>query len=52
MSQQTHDDATPAPAAEKPSYEPPRIQLMTEREILASFQITQSMSGWWASGVC
>jgi hypothetical protein len=52
MSQQTHDTATPAPAPEKPAYEPPRIQLMTEREILATFQITQSMNGWWVSGMC
>lgn len=38
--------------AERPPYEPPRIQVMTEREILASFQITQSMVAWWITGMC
>lgn len=51
MSQQTHD-TTPAVPTEKPAYEPPRIQVMTEREILTTFQITQSMSSWWISGMC
>lgn len=41
-----------APRAERPTYEPPRIQVMTEREILASFQITQSMVAWWVTGMC
>ena len=35
--------------AQRPVYEPPRIQVMTEREILNSFQITQAMSTWWLS---
>lgn len=52
MSQETHDDAAAAVPAEKPSYEPPRIQVMTEREILTTFQITQSMASWWISGMC
>ena len=34
-----------------PTYEPPRIQEMSEREILKSFQITQSMNTWWTMGV-
>jgi hypothetical protein len=38
--------------AERPAYEPPRIQVMTEKEILASFQITQSMVAWWQTGMC
>ena len=38
--------------AERPAYEPPRIQAMTEKEILASFQITQSMVAWWQTGMC
>jgi hypothetical protein len=44
-------DAVPA-RAERPLYEPPRIQVMTEKEILASFQITQSMVAWWQTGMC
>jgi len=30
-------------------YETPRIQVMTEREILNTFQLTQSMAAWWAT---
>jgi hypothetical protein len=41
-----------AEAAKRPAYEPPRIQALTEREILNTFQITQSMATWWASGMC
>lgn len=40
------------PSAERPTYERPRIQVMTEREVLNSFQITQSMAGWWTTGAC
>ena len=35
---------------EIPVYEPPRIQVMSEREILNTFQITQSMNTWWTMG--
>ena len=50
-------DTTPAvlespKAPERPQYEPPRIQIMTEREILSTFQITQSMATWWATACC
>ena len=37
---------------ERPRYEPPRIQAMTEREILNTFQITQSMAAWWITTCC
>jgi hypothetical protein len=37
---------------ELPRYETPRIQAMTEKEILNSFQITQSMGVWWAVPTC
>ena len=37
---------------DRPRYEPPRIQQLTEQEILNSFQITQSMVGWWSTGAC
>jgi hypothetical protein len=39
-------------ATARPTYEAPRIRVMTEQEILNSFQITQSMPGWWATGIC
>jgi hypothetical protein len=38
--------------AELPRYEAPRIQAMTEREILNTFQITQSMATWWTTSCC
>jgi hypothetical protein len=37
---------------ERPQYEAPRMQQMSEREILNSFQITQSMGGWWTNPTC
>ena len=37
---------------ERPVYETPRIRVMTEQEILNSFQLTQSMPSWWVTGVC
>jgi hypothetical protein len=42
----------PAVADEKPRYEVPRVQVMTEREILNTFQITQSMNSWWLTPTC
>ncbi len=33
--------------AERPTYERPRIVRMSEQEILTTFQLTQSMGGWW-----
>jgi len=35
-----------------PRYEAPKIQAMSEKEILNSFQITQSMAGWWTNPTC
>jgi len=37
---------------ELPRYETPRIQAMSEKEILNSFQITQSMGVWWNIASC
>ena len=37
---------------ELPKYEAPRIQAMDEKDILNSFQITQSMGAWWAIPTC
>lgn len=30
-----------------PEYETPKIEVMTEREVLNTFQITQAMQTWW-----
>lgn len=38
--------------AELPRYEAPRIQAMSEKDILNSFQITQSMGTWWVIPSC
>lgn len=46
---------TPAPeikTKDRPRYEAPRVQVMSEKEILNTFQITQSMMGWWTTGAC
>jgi hypothetical protein len=50
-------DSRPVPAAHalpaaRPGYEAPRIQVLTEREILNTFQITQSMANWWVTTCC
>ncbi len=53
------DTSINRPAAESqsqnkplPRYETPRIQAMSEKDILNTFQITQSMAGWWAVPTC
>lgn len=33
----------------RPKYEKPRIQEMSEKQVLSTFQITQAMSTWWSS---
>jgi hypothetical protein len=43
---------TEAQAQTLPRYEAPKIQAMSEKEILNSFQITQSMAGWWTNPTC
>ena len=35
-----------------PQYEAPRIQVMSEKDILNFFQITQSMGMWWVMATC
>jgi hypothetical protein len=35
---------------ERPRYEPPKIQILSEQEILNTFQITQAMQTWWVAG--
>jgi len=41
-----------AKAQTLPRYEAPKIQAMSEKEILNSFQITQSMGSWWTIPTC
>jgi hypothetical protein len=49
-SQVTLVNETDSQQDSRPAYEPPRIQAMTEREILNNFQVTQAMATWW--GAC
>lgn len=50
MSEQV-ETQTPA-KHERPRYETPRIQAMSEKDILNTFQITQSMGAWWTIPTC
>ena len=51
--QRTETQTVEAVRAEQlPRYETPRIQAMTERDILNTFQITQSMASWWTTSCC
>ena len=52
MAQETTPVLEASKATELPRYETPRIQVMTEREILNTFQITQSMAVWWTTSCC
>ena len=52
MARETAPAVESSKAPERPRYEPPRIQVMTEREILNTFQITQSMATWWTTSCC
>ena len=33
----------------RPAYETPAVRIMTETEILNTFQITQAMATWWTN---
>jgi len=47
-----NNTTVPAPeskASVRPRYETPRIKAMSEREILNTFQLTQSMAAWWVT---
>jgi hypothetical protein len=52
MAEDSRITAVPVDAKDRPSYEPPRIQVMSEKDILNTFQITQSMSNWWVTSCC
>lgn len=49
----THRPATDAPAhasmSSKPHYEPPKVTVMSDEEVLSAFQITPAAASWWAS---
>jgi hypothetical protein len=35
---------------ERPGYVTPRVQVMSEKDILNTFQVTQAMQTWWTAG--
>jgi hypothetical protein len=41
---------TPETTKERPGYVQPRVQVMSETDILNTFQITQAMQTWWTVG--
>jgi len=43
----TVETLAPETLVERPQYETPSVRIMTEEEILKSFQITQAMGTWW-----
>jgi hypothetical protein len=52
MNKQIDTKDTEFKAQALPRYEAPKIQAMSEKEILNSFQITQSMGVWWNIASC
>lgn len=46
----TPDRTAENKTAQKPKYETPRIEMLSEKEILSRFQVTQAMATWW--GAC
>lgn len=40
---------TDGSARHKPAYEPPKITVMNEEEILSAFQITEAAISWWVA---
>ena len=52
MNKQIDIKSTEVQTQTLPRYEAPKIQAMSEKEILNSFQITQSMGVWWAIACC
>jgi hypothetical protein len=52
MNKTVDGQKTETKAQTLPRYEAPKIQAMSEKEILNSFQITQSMGVWWNIASC
>jgi hypothetical protein len=44
----TVETLVPETLVQRPAYEAPSVRVMTEEEILRSFQVTQAMMTWWA----
>jgi hypothetical protein len=42
-------ETLPETLVELPQYETPAVRVMTEDEILKSFQVTQAMATWWGA---
>ena len=42
--------ATKADKKDKPAYVQPKVQVMSEKEVLNTFQVTQAMATWWVAG--
>ena len=36
--------------SDRPAYVTPRVQVMSEKDILNTFQVTQAMQTWWTTG--
>ena len=34
----------------KRTYSPPKVTVMSEEEVLRTFQLTSAMAGWWVPG--
>lgn len=43
----TVETLIPETKVERAPYEVPSVRIMTEEEILRSFQVTQAMATWW-----
>jgi hypothetical protein len=43
----TVETLVPETLVVRPKYEEPSVRVMSEEEILRSFQVTQAMAGWW-----
>jgi len=35
--------------SDRPAYVTPRVQVMSERDVLNTFQVTQAMQTWWTA---
>lgn len=48
MEEKQKDSTSTKESEQKPKYEPPRIRVMTEQEVLSAFQVTAAgTSMWW-----
>lgn len=47
---ETQVKPSPEKNTERRAYVAPRVQVMSEKDILNTFQITQAMQTWWIAG--